>query len=265
MQGMSLFSLDNVSMLLGGDALCQAIERPRVEPRRLGKSEMVPRRNNWTMYITGKNLKMRDDVTRRVLLARIDARCERPELRTFKGNPFDEALRNRGLYLWACLTVVLAYRASGMPGRLSGIGDPFQAWSDNVRSALVWLGETDPVQSMEEVRKNDPARQARAQLWRAMWNAYDGNKRTCRQMIEDAKVKSLYSERTKVMDRVPGGEAEAVALAEALIQFIGDKLSPQYLGNKLKDHKDCLEGGLFFRHDFNTHTEINSWFIEPLK
>jgi hypothetical protein len=53
-----------------------------------------------------------------------------------------EARSSRGekgrRYIWAALTVVLAYRAAGLPGKLPGIGDPFEEWSDNVRSA--WSG-----------------------------------------------------------------------------------------------------------------------------
>ena len=97
---------------------------------------------------------------------------ERPETRTFKANPFDTVLANRGLYLWAALTIVLAYRAAGMPDRLPGIGDPFAEWSDQIRSALVWLGYDDPVLTMEAVRDNDPSRQARVAMFQAISNAY---------------------------------------------------------------------------------------------
>jgi hypothetical protein len=166
--GLTMFSLDNVSMPIGGDALCQAIERPLYSARMLGKSEVRDRRNTWGLYATGNNLRLRDDVTRRALLIRLDAGVERPELREFSDNPFDRVLGNRGLYIWAALTVVLGYRTAGMPGRLPHIGDPFAEWSDLVRSALVWLDYADPVETMEAARDNDPSRQARAAMVQAM-------------------------------------------------------------------------------------------------
>jgi putative DNA primase/helicase len=108
----------------------------------------------------------------------MDAREERPELRTFKGNPFEQVLANRGRYIRAALVVVLAYRAAGMPGRLPPIGDPFAEWSDNVRSALVWLGRADPVETMEVARERDIYRQARMALLQALLNAYGSEPRT---------------------------------------------------------------------------------------
>ena len=129
-KGFTMLSIDNASIHLGGDELCQVVERPAYVPRILGKSLMKERRNIWTIFATGNNLRLKDDVTRRSLLARLDAEMERPETRRFKANPFDTVLNNRGLYLWAALTIVFAYRAAGMPDRLPGIGDPFAEWSD---------------------------------------------------------------------------------------------------------------------------------------
>jgi hypothetical protein len=178
MAGMTILSIDNVTAPIGGDALCQAIERPTYRARTLGRSEIREHRNSWCLFATSNNLRLRDDITRRTLLVRMDAREERPELRTFKGNPFEQVLANRGRYIRAALVVVLAYRAAGMPGRLPPIGDPFAEWSDNVRSALVWLGRADPVETMEVARERDIYRQARMALLQALLNAYGSEPRT---------------------------------------------------------------------------------------
>jgi putative DNA primase/helicase len=165
-EGVGVWSIDNVSrFVLGGDGLCQAVERPMYKPRVLGKSEMRERRNTWTIFATGNNLRFKDDITRRVLRAGMDAKMERPELREFKANPFERVLADRGRYLWAALTVVRAYQVAGRPGRLPRIGDTFAEWSDNVRSAIVWLGYDDPVLSMEAVRADDPSRRARREMF----------------------------------------------------------------------------------------------------
>jgi putative DNA primase/helicase len=122
-EGVGLWSIDNVSIPLGGDGLCQAIERPMYKPRILGKSEMRERRNIWSIFAAGNNLRFKDDVTRRVLRAGMDAKMERPELRRFAGNPLERALAERGRYLWAALTVVRAYQVAGRLDRLPWIGD----------------------------------------------------------------------------------------------------------------------------------------------
>lgn len=102
---------------LGGDALCQIIERPVVEIRILGKSELVRIESRSTVFATSNNLGVVSDMTRRVLRCRLDPKRERPELRRFRWRPVAAVLADRGRYVAAALTVVRAYVAAGMPGR----------------------------------------------------------------------------------------------------------------------------------------------------
>jgi hypothetical protein len=44
------------------------------------------------------------------------------------------------------------------PGVLPRLAS-FEVWSDTVRSALVWLGNADPVETMEDIRADDPERE----------------------------------------------------------------------------------------------------------
>jgi putative DNA primase/helicase len=191
LDGTRMFSIDNVEHGLGGATLCQSIERPERSIRRLGVSENKKRKNVCSIFGTGNNLVLWGDVTRRVLLCRMDAKMERPLSRTFERNPFNEVLADRGRYLWAALTVVRAYIVSGRPGRLyNNVGDPFAEWSDNVRSALVWLGYDDPVLSMEFGRANDPSRQKAAALLQAIALVYgvgEENERRASTIIWDGE------------------------------------------------------------------------------
>ncbi|WP_426751575.1 bifunctional DNA primase/polymerase [Myxococcus sp. Y35] len=156
MTGQPLVSLDNVSAPLGGDALCQILERPIVEVRVLGKSELIRVESRSTMYATGNNILLRGDVTRRMLLARLEANMERPELRAFKRNPVAEVLADRGRYVAAALTIARAYVVAGRPACAAAPLASFQGWSDTVRSALIWLGCADPCATMETARAEDP-------------------------------------------------------------------------------------------------------------
>jgi hypothetical protein len=98
LQGLTLFSLDNVSIPIGGDALCQMIERPTYSLRILGLTKGKDRRNTWSMFGSGTNLRAKDDLTRRQLLVRMDAKTERLELRKFEDNPVERVLADRGLF-----------------------------------------------------------------------------------------------------------------------------------------------------------------------
>ena len=85
----------------------------------------------------------------------LDADVENPESRTFARDPVAEVLADRGTHIAAILTIARAYRVAGMPGKLTPRLS-FEEWSDNVRSALVWLGWPDPDESIKTVRAADP-------------------------------------------------------------------------------------------------------------
>ena len=131
------------------------IERPIVEVRPLGVSRLVRIESRATLFATGNNIVLVGDVVRRVLLCSLDSELERPELRQFKGNPLETVLADRGRYVAAALTVVRAYLAAGCPDALPPLAS-FEDWSRLVRSALVWLGRADPVETMEAARAEDP-------------------------------------------------------------------------------------------------------------
>ncbi|WP_050783314.1 hypothetical protein [Methylobacterium nodulans] len=163
LSGTPLISLDNVNGELGGDALCQVTERPVVRVRILGRSEVPEIECRAAVFATGNNLTLIGDMTRRAVLCRLDAGVERPEQREFASNPMQAVMADRGAYVAAALTIARAYRAAGAPRVCGPIGS-YGAWSDTVRSALVWLGEADPVASMDIARGEDPERAALSEL-----------------------------------------------------------------------------------------------------
>jgi hypothetical protein len=153
--GVPLVSLDNVSGELGGDALAQMTERPLVRIRILGKSGAPEFECKAAIFATGNNLVLVGDMVRRAVVCTLDAGVERPELREFKFDPIDRVLQNRGAYVAACLTIARAYVAAGAPKVRGPLGS-YGEWSDMVRAPLIWLGEADPVDSMETAREEDP-------------------------------------------------------------------------------------------------------------
>jgi hypothetical protein len=158
MAGQPLISIDNISKELGGDALCQIIERPVVEIRILGRSERVRiEARGTTLFATGNNFVIVGDVCRRVIITNLDPEMERPELRQFKFDPVEMILEDRGKYIAAALTICRAYIVAGLPDKAKRLAS-FEGWSDTVRSALIWLGKADPVQSMENAKAEDPER-----------------------------------------------------------------------------------------------------------
>ena len=114
-----------------------------------------------------------------MIVCMLDARQERPELREFKRNPFAEVLADRGRYVAAALTIVRAYIAAGRP-RVAFPLPSFEGWSNTVRSALIWLGYPDPVETMETARKEDPSLQAMEAVFAALKDVIGvGSEKAC--------------------------------------------------------------------------------------
>jgi hypothetical protein len=186
LSGVAIVSLDNCTLDLEGDLLCQLTERPLVKIRILGRSEMPECECHTTVFATGNNILLRGDMVRRGLPCNLDASIERPELREFKGNPLHAVLSDRGLYVAAALTIVRAYLAAGAPTVCGPLGS-YAAWSRMARAPLVWLGQPDPVQSMDSAREDDPEL-ANIREFFSLWRDYLtlDEPYTCREIIETA-------------------------------------------------------------------------------
>jgi hypothetical protein len=170
MYGLPMVPIDNCDGPLKGALLNQTLTQEIVNCRILGKSEFIPVRVNTTISANGNNLVIEGDLTRRTICGRMDAGIERPELLKFTYSPIEDTIANRAELVAAVLTVLRAYHVAGKPVR-EPLGS-FTEWSYLVRGALLWLGEADPVETMEDLRKNDPKRSALRTImfqWGRIW------------------------------------------------------------------------------------------------
>ena len=154
--GVSMINLDNIERPVGGELLCSMLTEPVCNPRILGKSESPEMPCNLTMFATGNNIQFVGDMVRRVLICRIDPGVERPDARTFQRNLNEWVPANRARLLSAALTVLRAYIVAGKPAQPITPYGSFEEWSGLVRSALVWLGETDPCLSRAALERRCP-------------------------------------------------------------------------------------------------------------
>jgi putative DNA primase/helicase len=200
----------------------------------------------------------------------MDAGLERPEEREFQRNPFKIVMGNRATYVWAALTVVRAYIVAGKPGRLKGFSaEPFDDWSELVRSSLVWLGRVDPVLSQRAVRAADPRRQARLALLAAMLNAYGSEPREAAEIIKDAEtgsIRAIGEARPGVFEGPVARNAKAEALKSALVEVAGHgrSIEPKWLGTRLRQYANNPTDGLALRSSRNDHTKVQSWYVEAV-
>ncbi len=251
MSGFPVIAIDNVSSGLGGDLLCQMIERPIIRVRLLGKSDIIEIESRATVYANGNNLVIEGDMTRRTLLSKLDAQVERPEERTFKFDPVTRVLANRGAYIGAALTIVRAYMQAGLPDKLPPL-QSFGEWSDNVRSAIAWLQKADPAESIKEVRKNDPVLATLGAVLEAWREAFGEEGHT----TQEAALKlSSFDPST------PKGEALMV-LRDALITVAGIRgvIDATKLGYWLRRSKGRPVGKLKFEV-LDTVKKVSVWAV----
>jgi hypothetical protein len=141
--------IDNITHPFGSGPLDMALTAGSIRDRIMATHKVVEAPWNAIVFATGNNMTFKGDTIRRTVLIDLDPRMENPEERTgFRHKRLLQWVRQeRPRLLMAALTILRAYFEAGTPGQgLTPIGS-FEAWSDLIRSALVWAGEPDPVAS----------------------------------------------------------------------------------------------------------------------
>jgi putative DNA primase/helicase len=201
-----------------------------------------------------------------VLTTTLDPRMERPELRQFKGDPVATVLANRGAYIAACLTICKAYIAAGRPNLAQKLAS-FEAWSDTVRSALIWLGKADPIKSMELARADDPERLELSNLLTAWGDSIGVG------MIHRCTLASVIEKATKTVDsqynlnqqepEFPELLSAVTAAAYSVTQRRGQKIDAATLGLYTRTHKNRVIDGKRFKTKSNPKGG-SQWWIEDI-
>jgi putative DNA primase/helicase len=250
--------IDNVERPLGGELLCQVLTQSEVRLRVLGESKMVTTAPNALLLATGNNLTMMGDMGRRTQLCYLDPGCERPEQRVFDNHPHEMIVKDRVSYATARITILRAYVVAGRPEILLPLGS-FKEWSDLIRSALVWLGEADPCDSMETVREEDPHLGAMKEVFTQWFQIISATPLTALSVIETATA----------MQPTESGYGNDGFLypefREALLMVAGEKgsINTRKLGKWLRDVKGRVVNGLRLVVDGQTGG-VARWRLDDL-
>lgn len=174
MAGDPLVLLDNIERPVKSDLLCQIATQPAAQIRVLGVSKRALLTTRCAVLMTGNNLTIRGDLTRRTSLIRLDARTERPDQIRFERDLLTDIAAERAELIQAALTIPLAYLAAGAPEvELSPAGS-FSDWDRFCRRPLVWLGLPDPLDAAARIRDDDPDRETLSAVM-AAWRAQFGS------------------------------------------------------------------------------------------
>jgi putative DNA primase/helicase len=183
--------LDNIKGKLGGEALEAVLTGDTFKGRILGVSKDGEGETRAIWYGTGNNATLTPDMVRRSIHVRLKSELENPEARKgFKiPNLLAHALENRAKLLTDVAIILRAYIAAGRPKvKVREMGS-YEAWTEQVRHPLAWLGLSDAAETQEELADN--ADQDTAQL-RALALAWDAMHKdtwvTCREVLDSVKA-----------------------------------------------------------------------------
>lgn len=244
MAGDRVLNLDNIDRPLKSERLCQVLTQEKVKLRILSRSVNMDTPTNALMIATGNALRVHSDLTRRVLLIRLDAREERPELREFKRDPVKDAIAERPRYVAAALTVLRAFIVSREPTASPPLGS-FEEWSHWVRPALMWLGLPDPVLTMEAARETDPERERTSEILAAL--APEG----------------IWSVK-KLAQRLAPNATNNLNLRDALAGFMKHgQFDKHAVGNWCRKHQNRpVDGMRLVEAGFDGKAKVKRWRVE---
>ena len=168
------FYLDNINYRIDSGALASAVTASKWTDRLLGQTKTVnvPVRHTW--IFAGNNPTMSNEIARRCVRIRLDAKVERPELRTgFKHKDLEKWVRlHRAELIWACLTLIQNWIAHGRPEG-DAVKGSFESWSRVMGGILRCAGFEGFLANDGELREDsDEEGNAIRQLITAWWDTY---------------------------------------------------------------------------------------------
>jgi hypothetical protein len=240
--GVKVMLWDNIRDPLGNAALDAFLTADIFSDRVLGVSETKSLPNRALFLTTGNQLRLVGDTCRRILVARIDPRVERPYAREFDFCPVESVLSRRQELVGAALTLMRGYITAGRHRLGQGRTASFETWDDLVRQTVCWVAFwddrfEDPLKATERAYEEDPDTANLRNLLHA-WNAVHGTKPvTVEGLLKNGQA--VYS----------GSDAQREAhadLHDAIDAVAGDHrgINNRILGKWIAKHKNRRVDGL---------------------
>jgi hypothetical protein len=248
LDGVNHIAIDNVDRPLDSALLNAIMTEDTIFIRSFGvlSGSEVP--NSYILTITGNKLVFVGDLTGRWLQADIVSLSERPELESFDFDPVDYVTVNRGELVSAALTVIKGYIEAGRPSGKVTFGS-FEDWSNDVRGALLWLGEPDPVASMEDVRSKDPEANLLARFLNIFVELFDDRSLRTSQLIDEARGQHTP------------GEDDDRPLLDLLGEICDGEINSRTLGDWLRKKVEMTVDGKSLYQGEDKKRKISKWKV----
>ena len=257
---------DNASGTIRNPVLERFLTSHAFDFRRFHRQELVKMPNRTVLAITGTNLTLRGDLSRRVTRCRLLTTMECPEKRDdFRHADIEAYARdNQSELLAAALTILRAHAVAGFaacPVRMTRedgtvmetsarpVGS-FNEWDRIVRHAILRAGLVDPMLTQDEAREEDEDDVKLAALLRAWHDRNPHRPWTVNDLLEDVFGREGHAV------PVPATEILAAAIREITDTAPGKMPDPKTLGYRLKDARDKAIGRFRLRRVKKCNTGV---------
>lgn len=162
LSGAPIIDFDNIEDPVEGGPLLKCLTAPdKVRLRVLGTNTKLSIRWRPIVLLGGNNLEIGRQMSRRVLMARIEPKEENPEDREgFEiGDLPAHCMEHRARLIAACFTIIRGWIAAGRPASAKSMGS-FPAWSRIVPQCIKWVSGFDVTRCKPAggAKRDDPER-----------------------------------------------------------------------------------------------------------
>lgn len=158
-----------------------------ITDRILGVSKTATVGTRTLFLASGNNVGPVRDLLRRVVTININHRSDTSATKKYQGSPLEVVRKDRGRYVAAVLTIILAWKAVGSPrADVENIVTYGGAWADYCRHPLIWLGLADPATALLEQVKHDPDAEMLLSLMKSWYATFGSTPTTVRKVLSIA-------------------------------------------------------------------------------
>ncbi|MHB8971527.1 MAG: primase-helicase zinc-binding domain-containing protein [Pirellulaceae bacterium] len=256
LEGLPAVLWDNVVGRLGCSSLDAALTGTTWTDRILGTNTTtgtLPLNTVWAA--TGNNIVLGADTPRRVLLCRIETDLDNPEERAdfTYDNLIGWVRQHRHQLAVDAVTVLRAYAHAGYPNQKLPSWGAFEAWSDLIRNAIVWIGLPDPWKTRTIVREADRSVELLGLIHAGIAEVDpDGQGVTSGQIVQ---LLSAPIEHGKD-DKYP-------QLRAAITEICGGKIDGRKVGNQLRLYVRRVKAGRRL-HMSKAHDGAAKWILQTV-
>lgn len=171
--GATVAFFDNVTdgATFGNGSIDRVLTNERTSFRILGRTQQAELPWTAIMMVTGNNIQIAKDTTRRVLICRLEPSTETPQHRTGFEHPqlLEYIGQHRKELVTDALTVLRGWvAAGGLKGAPAPSIGTFERWSRLVAGAISWASGTNILKFFAETTNEDPERAAMLSVVRLM-------------------------------------------------------------------------------------------------